>query len=147
MDIHLNAIGLIHSPFTNAANTPIQSTRSQAVGWIEVFPEYAAGLQDIEAFSHLYLLYWFHKASETHLIVEPFLDNQKHGVFTTRYPLRPNHIGLSIVELIARQGNRLEVSGIDMLDQTPLLDIKPYNPEFDRRENVRTGWYEHRSKP
>ncbi len=147
MDIHLQAIGLIHSPFFDPANTPIQSARSQTAGWIEIFPEYAAGLRDIEAFSHLYLLYFLHEVTETQLTVEPFLDNQTHGVFATRHPFRPNHLGLSIVQLISRQENRLDISGIDMLDQTPLLDIKPYIPEFDRRDNVRAGWYEHRAKP
>ncbi len=146
MDIHLRAIGLIHSPFSDAVSTPIQSARSQATGWVEVFPEYAAGLQDIEAFSHLYLLYFLHEATKTQLTVEPFLDNQEHGVFATRHPFRPNHIGLSIVQLISRQENRLNISGVDMFDETPLLDIKPYVPDFDRRENVRAGWYEHRAR-
>ncbi len=146
MDIHLRAIGLIHSPFSDPVSTPIQSARSQATGWVEVFPEYAAGLQDIEAFSHLYLLYFLHEATKTQLTVEPFLDNQEHGVFATRHPFRPNHIGLSIVQFISRQENRLNISGVDMFDETPLLDIKPYVPDFDRRENVRAGWYEHRAR-
>jgi tRNA-Thr(GGU) m(6)t(6)A37 methyltransferase TsaA len=147
MDIRFQPIGLIHTPFSVPANTPIQSARSQASGWIEIFPDYAAGLQDIEAFSHIYLVYYLHGASEIQLTVEPFLDNQKHGIFATRHPFRPNHIGLSIVQLLSRQENRLNISGVDMFDQTPLLDIKPYVPEFDRREEVRAGWYERRAKP
>lgn len=147
MDIHLRSIGLIHTPFSDPANTPIQAARSQASGWIEIFPDYAAGLQDIEAFSHLYLVYLLHETDEIQLTVEPFLDNQTHGIFATRHPFRPNHIGLSIVQLLSRQGNRLNISEVDMFDQTPLLDIKPYVPEFDRREEVRAGRYEHRAKP
>jgi len=114
---------------------------------VEVFPEYADGLKDIEAFSHITLIYHLHQTDQVQLQVEPFLDDQKHGVFATRHPFRPNHIGISIVRLISRQGNRLEVAGVDMFDQTPLLDIKPYVPEFDQREDVRAGWYEHRRKP
>ncbi len=147
MEVQFHSIGLIHTPFTEPAHTPIQAARSQASGWVEVFPEYAAGLTDVEAFSHLYLLYFLHQAAEVQLLVEPFLDNQKHGIFATRHPFRPNHMGLSIVQLISREGNRLNISGVDMLDQTPLLDIKPYVPDFDLREAVRAGWYEHRAKP
>jgi len=146
MDIQLTSIGWIHTPFTAPAGTPIQSSRSNAAGWVEVFPEYVDGLKDIEDFSHVYLIYHLHKADQVHLRVEPFLDDQQHGVFTTRHPFRPNHIGLSIVQLISRQGNRLEVAGVDMFDHSPLLDIKPYVPDFDQRDNVRAGWYEHRAK-
>ncbi len=146
MDILLKPIGWIHTPFSIPAETPIQSSRSSVAGWIEVFPEYVEGLKDIEAFSHLYLIYYLHKANEVHLQVEPFLDDQLHGVFATRHPFRPNHIGLSIVQLLSCQGNRLEIAGVDMFDQTPLLDIKPYVPEFDQRDKVRAGWYEHRAR-
>jgi tRNA (adenine37-N6)-methyltransferase len=147
VNILLTSIGLIHTPFKTPAETPIQSSRSTQEGWIEVFPEFAEGLQDIEAFSHLYLLYHLHQADQAQLLVEPFLDTVKHGVFATRYPFRPNHIGLSIVQLLSRQGNRLEIAGVDMFDQTPLFDIKPYVPDFDQRDKVRAGWYEHRAKP
>ena len=119
MDIHLRSIGLIHTPFSEPANTPIQSARSQASGWIEIFPDYAAGQQDIEAFSHICLVYLLHGTSEIQFSVEPFLDNQKHGIFSTRHPFRPNHIGLSGHE------NCLNISGVDMFDQTSLLYIKP----------------------
>jgi len=142
----MRPIGVIHSPFTDKKQTPIQPTRSQAVGQVEVYPEFAEGLQDVEGLLHVILLYVFHCSSGYTLRVKPFLDDALHGLFATRYPCRPNPIGLSIVRLIARHGNVLEIEGVDMLDGTPLLDIKPYVPDFDARENVRVGWYETRSK-
>jgi tRNA (adenine37-N6)-methyltransferase len=147
VDILLTSIGLIHTPFTTPAGTPIQSSRSDTGGWVEVFPEFVQGLQDIEAFSHLYLVYYLHQTDQVDLLVEPFLDDRQHGVFATRHPFRPNHIGISIVQLISRQKNRLDIAGVDMFDQTPLLDIKPYVPDFDQRNHVRSGWYERRAKP
>ncbi len=147
MNIILTPIGIIHTPFEAAQGTPIQSSRSKTEGWVEVFPEFAQGLQGVEGFSHLFLIYHLHQADQVRLLVEPFLDNQQRGVFATRHPSRPNHIGISIVRLISRQENRLTISGADMFDQTPLLDIKPYVPDFDVRDEVRSGWYEHRSKP
>jgi tRNA-Thr(GGU) m(6)t(6)A37 methyltransferase TsaA len=146
MEFAMRPIGVIHSPFTDKKQTPIQPTRSQAVGQVEVYPEFAEGLQDVEGLSHVILLYVFHSSSGYTLRVKPFLDDALHGLFATRYPCRPNPIGLSIVRLIARHGNVLEIEGVDMLDGTPLLDIKPYVPDFDARENVRVGWYETRSK-
>ena len=142
----MRPIGVIHSPFTDKKQTPIQPTRSQAVGQVEVYPEFAEGLQDVEGLSHLILLYVFHRSSGYNLRVKPFLDDQLRGLFATRYPCRPNPIGLSIVRLIARHDNVLEIEGVDVLDGTPLLDIKPYVPDFDAQENVRVGWYETRSK-
>ncbi len=144
MKFTVEAIGVIRTPFSEPGQTPIQSVRSQAEGWVEVLPEYTPGLQGIEGFSHLHLLYLFDRANETRLLVRPFLDDRDHGVYTTRHPFRPNHIGMSIVEQLGREGNRLHVRGVDMLDGTPLLDIKPYMTEFDLRENVRMGWYEQR---
>ncbi|HEX2906858.1 MAG TPA: tRNA (N6-threonylcarbamoyladenosine(37)-N6)-methyltransferase TrmO [Phototrophicaceae bacterium] len=141
MDIILHPIGVIHTSFTEKHTTPIQPSRSQAVGEIEIYPEFVAGLQDIEGLSHLILLYVFHRSSGYSLTVRLFLDNQLHGLFATRYPYRPNPIGLSVVRLLERQDNRLWVEGIDTLDETPLLDIKPYIPEFDGRTDVTTGWY------
>jgi tRNA-Thr(GGU) m(6)t(6)A37 methyltransferase TsaA len=146
MEFTMKPIGVIHSPFTDKKQTPVQPTRSQAVGQVEVYPEFAEGLQDIEGLSHVILLYVFHCASGYTLRVKPFLDDAVHGLFATRHPCRPNPIGLSIVRLIARHGNVLEIEGVDMLDGTPLLDIKPYVPDFDARENVRVGWYQTRSK-
>jgi tRNA (adenine37-N6)-methyltransferase len=146
MNIVFTTLGRINTPFQTPSETPIQSSRSNAEGWVEVFPEFAEGLKDIEAFSHLYLFYHLHRADQIHLLVEPFLDDQKHGIFATRHPFRPNHMGISIVQLLSREGNRLHILGADMLDQSPLLDIKPYVPDFDHRDSVRSGWYEHRSR-
>jgi tRNA (adenine37-N6)-methyltransferase len=140
----MHPIGVIHSPFTVKDQTPIQASRSQAAGEVEVFPEFAPGLQDLDGFSHIILLYVWHEAQGFELLVKPFLDDQKHGVFATRYPGRPNQIGISIVRLRAIRANLLEIEGVDMLDQTPLLDIKPYLPDFDMRIGTRNGWYETR---
>jgi tRNA-Thr(GGU) m(6)t(6)A37 methyltransferase TsaA len=147
MDFTMHSIGVIHSPFTEKGQTPIQASRSQAIGLVELYPEFADGLNDIDGLSHIHLLYVFHKSSGYTLQVKPFLDDQEHGLFTTRYPQRPNPIGISTVRLLFRQGNTLTVEGVDVLDGTPLLDIKPYVPDFDVRTNeVRVGWYETRSK-
>jgi tRNA (adenine37-N6)-methyltransferase len=146
MNITMTPIGIIRSPFTEKSQTPIQPTRSQAVGQVEVAPEFAEGLQDIEDLSHIILLYLFHQSEGYSLLVKPFLDDRQHGVFATRYPYRPNPIGLSIVRLLSRHGNILEIEGVDVLDGTPLLDIKPYVPDFDVRADVRVGWYETRSR-
>jgi tRNA-Thr(GGU) m(6)t(6)A37 methyltransferase TsaA len=146
MEYLMTPIGIIHSPFTERSHTPIQPSRSQATGRVEVYPEFAVGLQDIDGFSHVTLLYVFHCSSGYNLLVKPFLDNELRGLFATRYPCRPNPIGTSTVHLKKRYDNILEVDGIDVLDGTPLLDIKPYIPGFDIQEaDVRTGWYEKRS--
>lgn len=142
----MKPIGVIHTPFTDKQQTPIQPTRSQAVGQVEVFPEFADGLQDLEGFSHIILLYVFHQSNGYTLQVKPFLDDQLRGLFATRYPCRPNPIGLSVVRLLARQDNILDIEGVDVLDGTPLLDIKPYVPDFDVRNGTHTGWYETRKK-
>ena len=146
MEFNMRPIGIIHSPFTEKKQTPIQPTRSQAIGSIEVYPEYVAGLQGLEGFSHIIILYIFNQSDGYSLHIKPFLDRQEHGLFATRYPYRPNPIGLSTVKLKIVQDNFLTVEGIDVLDGTPLLDIKPYVPDFDVRENTRTGWYETRSE-
>jgi tRNA-Thr(GGU) m(6)t(6)A37 methyltransferase TsaA len=146
MDFTMKPIGVIHSPFREKAQTPIQPTRSQARGQVEVFPEYAPGLQDLEGFSHIFLLYAFHRSEGYSLKVQPFLDDELHGLFATRHPCRPNPIGLSVVRLLARQDNILDIEGLDVLDGTPLLDIKPYVDDFDVRTDVKTGWYARRSK-
>ena len=142
--ISMQPIGVIHSPFTDKSQTPIQSSRSQARGTVEVYPEYAEGLQDLEGFSHILLLYVFHESTGYSLLAKPFLDDKLHGIFATRYPYRPNQLGISIVQLVMRKSNILEIQGLDMLDGTPLLDIKPYVPEFDIRTNTRNGWYDSR---
>ena len=146
MDFVMKPIGVIHSPFSDKAHTPIQSNRSQARGQVEVLPEYTPGLQDLEGFSHIYLLYVFHRSEGFSLLVHPFLDDELHGLFATRHPCRPNPIGLSVVRLLVRRDNKLEIEGVDVLDGTPLLDIKPYVTDFDVRTDARTGWYANRSK-
>jgi tRNA-Thr(GGU) m(6)t(6)A37 methyltransferase TsaA len=146
MEYAMKPIGVIHSPFVEKKNTPIQPTRSAFSGMVEVYPEYSDGLEGVEGFSHLILLYVFHRSSDYRLVVKPFLDDREHGLFATRYPDRPNPIGLSIVRLIKRAGSRIEIEGVDVLDGTPLLDIKPYVPDFDIRPDARSGWYENRSK-
>jgi tRNA-Thr(GGU) m(6)t(6)A37 methyltransferase TsaA len=134
-------IGVIHSGHTRAEDTPIQPAFAEGcTGTAEVFPEYADALKDVEGFSHLILLYLFHRAGPPLLVVKPFLDDAEHGVFATRHPRRPNHIGLSIVKLVRRRGNELVLQNVDILDGTPLLDIKPYVPRFDAPEAVRSGW-------
>jgi tRNA (adenine37-N6)-methyltransferase len=145
-EFRMYAIGVIHSPFSETDQTPIQASRSKAVGWVEVDRTFEDGLQDLEGFSHIFLLYTFHRLHGYTLHVKPFLDDRERGLFATRYPARPNPIGFSIVRLLAVHDNRLDVEGLDVLDGTPLLDIKPYVPEFDQREQTRSGWYESRSK-
>jgi len=146
MEFNMHPIGIIHSPFTIKKETPIQPTRSQATGSVEVYSEFMDGLKDLEGFSHIILLYAFHQSSGFSLHIKPFLDDQERGLFATRYPARPNPLGMSIVELTGVQNNYLTVKGIDVLDGTPLLDIKPYVPDFDVRTETRVGWYETRSK-
>ena len=145
MNFTMQPIGIIHSPFTDKSQTPIQASRSQAKGTVEIHPKYAEGLQDLEGFSHIFLLYILHKSSVYSLLVKPFLDDTPHGLFATRHPCRPNPIGISVVRLVGRNGNMLIVEGLDVLDGTPLLDIKPYFPEFDIRTDTRNGWYETQS--
>lgn len=142
----MRPIGVIRSPFTDKNQTPIQPSRSPAIGRVEVAAEFAEGLQDVEGFSHLILLYAFHCSVGYTLRVKPFLDNRQRGLFATRYPCRPNPIGLSIVRLLEWQASTLVIEGVDVLDGTPLLDIKPYVPEFDVRTNVLTGWYHQHSQ-
>lgn len=145
MQFVLKPIGIIHSPFTKKEHTPIQPVHSSAIGSVEVFPEYAQGLKDIEQISHIILLYIFHRSTGYNLLVKPFLDDRLHGLFATRYPARPNQIGISIVRLLSRQDNILKIRGVDVLDGTPLLDIKPYVPDFDVRTDGTVGWYDRRS--
>jgi len=142
----MHPIGIIHTPFKQLTETPIQSSRSSAIGEIEIYEDFIEGLQGVEEFSHLILLYiWHHAPKAESLKVKPFLDDNKYGVFATRFPSRPNPIGLSIVHLLECNGNKLKIQGIDMLDETPLLDIKPYVPEFDMHSTDRIGWYSRRA--
>jgi tRNA (adenine37-N6)-methyltransferase len=141
-------IGVVHTPFQKVEETPIQSSRSDAAGTVEVYPEFLEGLDGIEEFSHIYLLYDLNQAPKgSPLKVTPFLDDQLHGIFATRFPNRPNSLGLSVVRLIARKENILDILGVDMLDGTPLLDIKPYLPDFDIHPVTKIGWYARRAHP
>ena len=143
MSIVYNAIGIIHTPFTELEQMPIQPTgEASAGGHIEIYPDFVAGLKDLDGFSHLILLYHLHKAADPELVVIPFLDTEAHGVFATRAPVRPNPLGLSVVRLTGIRGNILHFAALDILDGTPLLDIKPYIPEFDAPGGVRIGWLE-----
>jgi len=142
-EIRYKPIGTIHSPFKQPSGTPIQPAGAQdREGTVEVVPEYAAGLKDIDGFSHITLLYQFHLSKGYSLAVKPYMDDQSRGVFATRAPSRPNPIGISVVRLIRVEGNKLYVRGIDIVDGTPLLDIKPYVPEFDTPPVDRIGWLE-----
>ena len=139
--MEVQPIGVIHSPHRIKDECPIQPAfAADAEGRLEVFLEFAAGLQDVETFSHIYLLYAFDRAGEVDLVRPTFLDDAPHGIFSSRHPCRPNGIGLSIVRLLARQDNVLVVGGIDVLDGTPLLDIKPYMPRYDAVESASMGW-------
>jgi tRNA-Thr(GGU) m(6)t(6)A37 methyltransferase TsaA len=139
--IPVESIGIIHSPFTELQGMPVQSLVSQcAEGTVVVDERFAEGLRDLDGFSHIYLVYRFHKATRTELQVVPYMDSVKRGVFATRSPLRPAHIGISVVELLSVAGNVLTVRGLDVLDGTPLIDIKPYLPQFDCWQKVTSGW-------
>lgn len=141
--IEYKPIGIIHTAFKKPRGTPIQPTAGKkAKAMVEIYPEYADGLKDLEGFSHIILVYHFHLSKESPLVAKPFMDDILHGIFAIRGPARPNPIGLSVTRLIKIEGNKLYIQGIDIVDGTPLLDIKPYVPEFDSKENVRTGWLE-----
>jgi len=143
MEIKYQPIGVIHSPFKDIEGMPIQPTGASKInGTIEIFPEFTEGLKDLDGFSHIFLLYHFHKVKELKLIVTPFMDSQLRGVFATRAPTRPNPIGLSIVRLEGIKQNILHIENVDIIDGTPLLDIKPYVPEFDEHKVDSTGWLE-----
>jgi tRNA-Thr(GGU) m(6)t(6)A37 methyltransferase TsaA len=134
-------IGVIHSEHHVPEETPIQPVYARGCpGQAEVFPKFAAGLRDLDGFSHIFLIYHFHQAGPAKLLVKPFLQDIERGVFATRAPCRPNAVGLSIVELVRREGNVLYLDGVDILDGTPLLDIKPYTARFDRFTTTRNGW-------
>jgi len=142
-EIKYKPIGIIHSPFKEPKGTPIQPAAAKGVnGLVEVFPEYSEGLKDLEGFSHIILIYHFHLSKKSSLKVKPYMDDQIRGVFSTRAPCRPNPIGISVVRLIAIKGNKLYIQDIDIVDGTPLLDIKPYVPEFDVRAIEKIGWLE-----
>ncbi len=141
--ITFKQIGIIYSPFETKDDCPIQSVYSSDTrGTVEVYEQFAEGLKDIESFSHIILLYEFDRAGEVVLVRQPFLDDESYGIFASRHPCRPNGIALSVVKLVQRDGNVLHVQGIDVLDETPLIDIKPYSPKFDCFPEASNGWLE-----
>ena len=138
--VALRPIGTVRSPYTDKSQIPKgPGAKHDAVGVLEILPEFAPGLLDIEGFSHLYVLWIFHRAEGYDLVGRPPVDDREHGVFATRSPRRPNPLGLTVVELLGRDGNRLRVRGVDMLDGTPVVDIKPYLSSVPA-EQLRRGW-------
>jgi len=139
--IRVQPIGIIRSPFKEVKGMPIQGIfASDVQGSVELKPQYADGLKDLEKFSHAILIYYFHKSASEKPVGKPFLENEEHGIFAIRSPHRPNHIGLSVVRIKSIEENRLHFTQVDVLDGTPLLDIKPYVRQFDSREDAVCGW-------
>ncbi|MCD6108126.1 MAG: tRNA (N6-threonylcarbamoyladenosine(37)-N6)-methyltransferase TrmO [Thermoplasmata archaeon] len=143
MSIKYKPIGFIHTPFKEPKGVPIQPVAGKDIeGKVEILPDYVEGLKDLEGFSHIILIYHLHLSKKPSLLVKPYMDEKLRGVFATRAPSRPNPIGLSIVRLVKIKGNMVYIKDVDIVDGTPLLDIKPYVPEFDLREVNRIGWLE-----
>lgn len=142
-NIEIQPIGFIRTPFQQVEGVPVQPGGGKGIsGWIELEPQWEPGLKDLEGFSHILLVYYFHLVREHKLSVIPFLDNVPHGIFATRSPARPNRIGLSTVRLLKIEGTRIFIENVDMVDQTPLLDIKPFFPLYDNHPEARGGWLE-----
>ncbi|HPD45419.1 MAG TPA: tRNA (N6-threonylcarbamoyladenosine(37)-N6)-methyltransferase TrmO [Anaerohalosphaeraceae bacterium] len=143
MQITMKPIGRIHSPYKTPKDMPIQGTFKPGIeAWVQLYKPYHPGLADLDGFSHAILLYYFHKSKTCRMTAQPFLEDQPHGIFAIRSPHRPNHIGLSIVKITRIEPGRLYFQEVDMLDKTPVLDIKPYVKYFDSRENTTAGWVE-----
>jgi tRNA-Thr(GGU) m(6)t(6)A37 methyltransferase TsaA len=140
--LELKPIGIIHSPYKNTGAAPYQGYKSEEISQIEVFKEFEEGLKDIEGFSHIIVIFWFHKSQGYHLLVKTPWDDILHGLFATRSPHRPCPLGLTVVELVAKEENTLKVRGLDAIDGTPLLDIKPYIHSIDEKSVVKSGWLE-----
>ncbi len=137
----MHPIGIIHSPYKECVDIPIQGTfKSDVEAWVELKQEYIDGLKDLDKFSHAIILYHFHRSQREETQGQPFLEQNKHGIFAIRSPHRPNHIGLSIIKIKRIEANKLYFTQVDMLDQTPVLDIKPYVKYFDSRDGVKSGW-------
>jgi len=142
-DIIFRPVGIVHSPFKKPEGMPIQPSAAKGIeGKVEIFPEYAEGLEDIDNFSHIFLIYHLHLSRGYGLKVKPYMDDRERGVFATRAPSRPNSIGISVVELMKVDGNVLHIKNVDIVDGTPLLDIKPYVPQFDVHDVKKIGWLE-----
>lgn len=139
--IIMHPIGKIHSPYNESKDIPIQGRfKDDVEAWVELKNEYKKGLKDLDKFSHCILIYYLHKSNKLTIEGKPFLEDKKHGIFAIRSPHRPNHIGFSIVKIQRIQENKLYFTHVDMLNETPLLDIKPYVKYFDSRENAISGW-------
>jgi len=139
--IIMHPIGIIRSPYKENKDIPIQGTFNERIeAWIELKDKYANGLKDLDQFSHAIIIYYFHKSQREEIEGKPFLEKEEHGIFAIRSPHRPNHIGLSIVKIKNIKGSKMYFTEVDVLDGTPLLDIKPYVKYFDRRDNVVSGW-------
>jgi len=146
MPITLEPIGIIHTSFKTKEGMPIQPNGAKGIkGQIEIYEEFVPGLADLDGFSHIILIYHFHKSSGFELLTRPFLDNTLRGVFATRAPKRPNPIGLSVVRVLKIEKNIIYVENVDILDETPLLDIKPYIPDFDIHKTEKNGWIENKT--
>ena len=145
--IQFKSIGVIHTPFPQPKGAPIQpSGSSHAKGWIDIHPEFIPGLSDLDGFSHITLVYYFHLSEGFDLAVKPFLDTRLRGLFSTRAPRRPNAIGLSVVRLVGIEGGTIHIEDVDMVDGTPLLDIKPFVPAFENIDSYRLGWLEGKTR-
>lgn len=143
MEMKFKAIGIIHSPYKTVENMPVQTSASKNVeAEIEIFDQYKEGLSDLDGFSHIYVIFFLNMVGEPKLKVIPFLDTVERGIFATRSPARPNAVGLSLAELVSVKGNRIIIRGVDMLDGSPVIDIKPYVPDFEICDNVKKGWFE-----
>lgn len=141
--IIMKPIGVIHSPYKESKGTPIQGVFDKdTVAWVELEDRYVRGLKDLDGFSHAILLYHFHKSDREEIVGQPYLEKKEHGIFAIRSPHRPNHIGLSVVKIKRLEGNKLYFTEVDILDGTPVLDIKPYVKEFNSRPEARSGWIE-----
>ena len=142
MHLTYRSISIVRSPFSQPAGMPIQPSRAHAVeGSLELEPEYWSGLQDLDGFSHLLLVAHLHRTGPAQMQVVPFLDTRAHGIFATRAPARPNPIAVSVLRILRVEPGRVQVAELDLLDGTPILDIKPYVPEFDARADASSGWY------
>jgi len=141
-EMRLKAIGVIHSPFREPGDVPRGKELRESESRIEVYPEYEEGLKDVEGFSHLLILYWMHRAHHVSLLAKPRLDDRKRGLFATKAPHRPNPLGLTLVRLVKVKGNILIVKGLDTINQTPLIDIKPYISSLEEKQKIKIGWLE-----
>lgn len=145
-EMSLKAIGVVHSPFREPGEVPRGEELRECESHIEIYPEYVEGLKDVEGFYHLFILYWMHRAPPAALLAKPRLDDTMRGLFATRAPHRPNPLGLSLVRLIKVEGNILKVKGLDAIDHTPVIDIKPYIPGPEHRQEIKIGWLEGKIK-